>query len=55
MSMLELHYPIAGLIVLAGGIGFLKFFDYLASQSAKRLLEMANAVEQDCTGGSLCE
>lgn len=41
MTIVDLHYPLAGLIVLAGGIGFLKVFDFLAAQSAKRLLEMA--------------
>ncbi|WP_319523792.1 hypothetical protein [uncultured Desulfosarcina sp.] len=42
---MDFHFPIAGLIagliVLLGSVAFLKFFDYLAAQSVKRLLEMA--------------
>jgi hypothetical protein len=52
MSMIDLHNPIAGLVVLAGGIGFMKFFDCLTSQSAKRLLEMARSLEQDYPNGN---
>jgi hypothetical protein len=55
MSVIDLHYPIAGLVVLAGGIGFMKFFDFLASQSAKRLLEMASSIEQDYPDGNPCK
>ena len=40
---MELHFPIAGLILLIGSIAFLKLFDYLAAQSGKRLLELADA------------
>ena len=42
MAGVEIHYPIGGLIVLIGSIAFLKFFDFLAAQSAKRLLDEAN-------------
>jgi hypothetical protein len=34
--------PIVGLFVLVGSVAFLKLFDYLAAQSVKRLLEMAD-------------
>ncbi len=43
MLITDLHYPLAGLMVLAGGIGLIKLFDLLTSQSAKRLFEMPNA------------
>ena len=38
---MDLHYPIAGITLLIGSIAFLKLFDFLAMQSAKRLLEQA--------------
>jgi hypothetical protein len=38
---MDFHFPLAGLIVLLGSVAFLKFFDYLAARSAKRLIEMA--------------
>jgi hypothetical protein len=38
---MEWKYPLAGLILLIGSIAFLKYFDFLASQSVKRLLEKA--------------
>ena len=38
---MDIHFPIAGLSLLIGSISFLKIFDFLAAQSAKRLLEMA--------------
>jgi hypothetical protein len=41
MVGLELHYPLSGLIFLAGAIVFLKGFDFLAAQSVNRLLETA--------------
>lgn len=50
MSITDLHYPLAGLAVLAGGVGFIKAFDFLAAQSVKRLLEMARA----CRDGTPC-
>lgn len=46
MTGIDLQYPIGGLIVLIGGIGFLKGFDFLAAQTAKRLLEMAKPTQQ---------
>ena len=49
MPMIDLHYPLTGLLILAGGIGFMKAFDFLASQSVKRLLEMANACRENQT------
>ena len=39
---MDLHYPIAGIILLIGSIAFLKLFDFFAAQSAKRLLELAD-------------
>ncbi|BBO86108.1 hypothetical protein DSCO28_66740 [Desulfosarcina ovata subsp. sediminis] len=41
MPEFNFHYPLGGLFVLIGSIGFLKGFDFLAAQSVKRLLEMA--------------
>ena len=38
---MDWKYPIAGLIVLVGSIAFLKYFDFLAAQSVKRLLAKA--------------
>lgn len=35
MVGMGIHYPITGLIVLAGSIGLLKLFDFLAAQNAK--------------------
>ena len=49
MTGIELHYPIGGLIVLIGAIGFLKGFDFLAAQTLKRLLEMAKRTQQGST------
>ena len=40
---MELTYPLAGLIVLIAVIAFLKTLDFLAAQTVKRLLEMADA------------
>lgn len=40
---MDLQYPIAGLILMGGAIAFLKIFDFLAAQSARRLLEIAAA------------
>jgi hypothetical protein len=39
--MMDIHFPIAGLLLLFGAIAFLKFFDFLAARSVKRLLEKA--------------
>jgi hypothetical protein len=44
---MDYHFPIAGLITLIGSIAFLKLFDFLAAQSVKRLLEMAEAIHND--------
>jgi hypothetical protein len=41
MFGIDPHYPLTGLILLAGAIALLKFFDLLAGQSAKRLLALA--------------
>jgi len=41
-TVMELHFPIAGLILFVGSIAFLKLFDFFAAQSAKRLLELAD-------------
>ncbi|MBR9984790.1 MAG: hypothetical protein KFF68_02660 [Desulfosarcina sp.] len=49
---MDIQYPIAGLIVLAGAVAFLKTFDFLAAQSVKRLLEMDQARRADQTCGS---
>lgn len=35
------HFPLTGLIFIAGAIAFLKSFDKLASLSARRLLELS--------------
>ena len=42
MSNIDIHYIFGGLAVLIGSIGFIKGFDFLARQSAKRLLEMVH-------------
>ncbi|MBC2712087.1 MAG: hypothetical protein HGJ94_14220 [Desulfosarcina sp.] len=47
MVGMDIHYPITGLIVLAGSIGFLKLFDFLAAQSAKRLLEVGEVYKAE--------
>jgi hypothetical protein len=47
MFGIDMIYPITGLVVLAGSIAFLKVFDYLAGQSAKRLFEMPGAVRTE--------
>jgi hypothetical protein len=47
---MDIQYPIAGFIVLAGAVAFLKIFDWLAAQSVKRLLEMGEA----CHTGQNC-
>jgi hypothetical protein len=49
---MDIQYPIAGLIVLAGAVAFLKTFDFLAAQSVKRLLEMGEACRTGQPGGS---
>ncbi len=49
---MDIQYPIAGFIVLAGAVAFLKTFDWLAAQSVKRLLEMGKACRADHTCGS---
>ncbi|BBO68418.1 hypothetical protein DSCA_23480 [Desulfosarcina alkanivorans] len=41
MTGIDIHYPVTGLVILAGAIVFLKGFDFLAAQSVKRLLHMA--------------
>ena len=41
MAGMDIHYPIGGLMVLAGAIVFLKAFDFLAARSASRLRELA--------------
>jgi len=41
MAYMDIHYPIAGAIILVGAIAFLKTLDFLSAQTAKRLLEMA--------------
>jgi hypothetical protein len=41
MVGVDIHYPIGGLMVLAGAIVFLKAFDFMAARSARRLREMA--------------
>jgi hypothetical protein len=43
MVGMDIHYPICGLMVLAGAVVFLKGFDFLAAQSARRLREIAGA------------
>lgn len=45
MASMDWNYPIAGIIVLIGSIAFLKYFDFLASQSVRRLLEKAGSRE----------
>ena len=47
LSVMDLQYPIAGVIVLVGAIAFLKVFDFLAAQSMQRLLEMAGRPSAD--------
>jgi hypothetical protein len=47
---MDIQYPIAGLLVFAGAVAFLKTFDFLAAQSVKRLLEM----DQACRAGQTC-
>ena len=42
MPTTDIHYIFGGLAVLIGSIGFIKVFDFLARQSAKRLLELAH-------------
>ncbi len=49
---MDIQYPIAGFIVLAGAVAFLKTFDFLAAQSVKRLLEMGKACHTGQPGGS---
>ena len=49
---MDIQYPIAGVIVLAVAMAFLKTFDFLTAQSVKRLLEMGEARRADQTGGS---
>lgn len=44
---IEIQYTIGGLIVLIGSIVFLKAFDFLAAQSATRLLDAANCEIDD--------
>jgi hypothetical protein len=41
MTGIEWHYILGGLAILIGSVGFIKFFDFLASQAARRLLEIA--------------
>jgi hypothetical protein len=41
MPPISLHFPLAGLAVLIGSIALIKGFDFLAAQSAQRLLETA--------------
>ena len=38
----QTHYLWSGMAVLIGSVAFMKFFDFLANQSVKRLLEAAN-------------
>ena len=40
---MDLHYPIAGAIILVGAIALLKTLDFLAAQNVMRLREMAGA------------
>ena len=49
MNGIDLQYPIGGLIVLIGAIGFLKGFDFLAAQTVKRLLKMVKPTQQEST------
>ena len=46
---MDLHYPLAGLTVLVGGIAFMKGFDFLAAESVRRLLEMAGRTGTETT------
>lgn len=41
MAGIEIEYLFGGLLVLIGSIAFLKIFDFIAAQSAKRLLDLA--------------
>jgi hypothetical protein len=41
MNSFGTQFVCGGMIVLIGSIAFLKFFDFLARQSIKRLLEAA--------------
>jgi hypothetical protein len=42
MTDFGIHYIYSGLAVLIGSIAFMKLFDFLANQSAKRLLDAAS-------------
>jgi hypothetical protein len=41
MDGIHIHYIVGGLTVLIGSIALIKVFDFIAFQSARRLLEMA--------------